>query len=391
MSQVRDEDESHSVQRGIENVVADWTKVSFVDGEKGQLYYRGIDIAELAAHATFEECVGLLLCGNLPVASQLTALNWKLRQLSTPPDTVLRILKELPRKADPLAALQVALSTLACTDLGERLGQDESLFENALRIIAQAPVIVAAAHRHSRGLPILTPNPTLNHAENFLYMLNGQVPSRTTSRYLELAIILQMDHGFNPSTFTARAVASTLTNIYAASAAAVGSLSGPLHGGASVRAMNMINELRHSPNLSKAVCNLIDSGQRIMGMGHRLYHTKDPRALILEDLLKQQCSRKNVKKDYELLKHIEESAEQGLHSRGRNIYVNIDFWSGTFYRHLGLAETLYPAVFAVARVTGWCAHILELRQANRLYRPLSEYRGKTGLPYIPMNEREGAK
>lgn len=376
--------------RGMDHLVVDWTKVSFVDGEKGRLYYRGIDIAELTAQATFEETLYLLLCGRLPTERQLKALAWKLRHLAVPPDRVLRIVKELPLHASPLAALQVALSSLACLDQGERLSPEESLFENTLRVIAQTPVIVAAMHRHSLGLPLVNPLPTLNHAENFLYMLSGHIPSRTSARFFEIALIVQMDHGFNPSTFTARAVASTLASVPAAVAAGVAALSGPLHGGATTHVVEMIETLRRLKEPEAIQENLrarLTAGQRIMGMGHRIYRTFDPRARILEDVLLQLSTTKQARENYELLKTIEWAALEALRHKERRLFTNLDFWTGTLYHHLGLARPLYPAIFAAARIVGWCAHILELRQANRLYRPLSEYRGDVGLAYVPMGER----
>lgn len=378
-------------RRGLDNIVADWTCVSFVDGEKGRLFYRGIDIAELAAQANFEETLYLLLCGSLPTMGQCEALSWKLRHLAMPPDRILRIIKELPRTASPLSALQVALCSLTCLEVGERLSPEESLFENALRVIAQTPVVIAAMHRHGQGLPMVSPLSTLNHVENFYYLLTGTIPSKMVSRFFEIALIVQMDHGFNPSTFTARSVASTLSSIYAATSAAVGALAGPLHGGASSRVMDMIADFRECASPADATAKIrskLRAGERIMGMGHRIYRTVDPRARILEDVLLQMTSRKEIRLDYDLLKMIEGAAREEFRSHDRRIYTNIDFWTGTLYHHLGLAKSLFPAIFAAARIVGWCAHILELRQANRLYRPLSEYRGDIGVPYTPRDQRE---
>lgn len=379
-----------TVRRGMENLVVDWTRVSFVDGEKGKLFYRGIDIAELVSQSTYEECIYLLVLGRLPTRAQLDALTWKLGHLSRPPDRILRILKELPRTADPLSALQVAFSALTSLDQGDRLAHKENLLESALRVIALAPVIIASAFRHTQALPAITPMPKLNPVENFLYMLTGELPSKTTSRFLEMAMIVQMDHGFNPSTFTARAVSSTLSNVYAAVSAAVGALSGPLHGGASTRALDMIEQLRAEPNLEESIRSRINQGERIMGMGHRLYQKKDPRARILQDVVKQMASvgREAAQEDHDFLRAIEKAARSEFKVRGKPVYVNIDFWTGTLYKHLGLPRTLYPAIFAAARVTGWSAHVLELRQANKLYRPLSEYRGDLGVPYTAIQERK---
>jgi citrate synthase len=374
----------------MDNMVVDWTRISFVDGQKGRLYYRGIDIAELAAQATFEETMYLLICGLLPTQRQLDAMCWKLRHLALPPDRVLRIIKELPRQASPLQALQVALSALVCIEQGERLSPEESLFENTLRVIAQTPVLVAAMHRHSLGLPLISPLSTLNHAENFHYMLTGQIPSKMTARFFETALILQMDHGFNPSTFTARAVASTLAGVPAAAAAAVSALSGPLHGGATTSVLEMIDGFRDATTpqeIRERIQSRLSLGQRIMGMGHRVYRTFDPRARILDDLLLQLTGQAQIKADYDLLKSIEIAALDEFRSRDRKLFTNIDFWTGTLYHHLGLGRPLYPAIFASARIVGWCSHVLELRQENRLYRPLSQYRGDIGVAYTPIAER----
>lgn len=389
---IGDENSERPNPRGLDKIVADWTRISFVDGAKGSLTYRGINIAELAAESTFEECAYLLLSGRLPTTEQLQAFCWKLRHLSPPADKLLRIVKELPPMASPLSVLQVALASLSCMELGDRLSPEETLFENAMRIIAQTPAIIAAAHRHERRMPLISPLSTLNHAENFFYMLTGQIPSKKTSQFLEIALIAQMDHGFNPSTFAARTVASTLSDIFAATSAAVGSLAGPLHGGASSRVVEMVLACKEAGGKSAArdfVQDLLNRGQRVMGMGHRIYVKTDPRARILEDVVFRMSSREDVQADYELLKAIESAAHEAFKERGVQFCTNIDFWTGTLYRHLGLEKSLYPAIFAAARVVGWCAHILELRQANRLYRPQSEYRGLSNVAYVPIEERNG--
>jgi citrate synthase len=385
------------VRRGMEDLVVDTTGISWVDGQGGNLYYRGIAIAELAAHATFEETAYLLLVGRLPNRSQLEAFTWKLRALAFTPEKVLRILQELPRTTQPLAALQTALAALACVDPGERYSKEESLLEKAMRIVAQTPVLLGAAYRHHRGVPIVAPRNDLNHAENFMYMLTGRIPSKRQARVMETALILQMDHGFNSSTFTARAVASTLTNMYAATSAAVGALSGPLHGGASEAVVDMLNEARASGDVDAYTIGLLASGGKIMGMGHRVYRAVDPRARILESLLcemargdERDCG--NVPKareddDFGALKRIESVATKYFADRGKPIFVNVDFWSGALYGTLGIQKILYPAIFAAARICGWTSHILELRQDNRLYRPKSQYIGELGVPYVLLDER----
>jgi citrate synthase len=378
-----------AVRRGMDDLVVDTTAISWVDGEGGNLYYRGISIGELAAHASFEETAYLLLCGTLPTASQLEAFTWKLRALAFTPEKVLRILQELPRTTQPLAALQTALAALSCVDPGERYSKEESLLEKAMRIVAQTPVLLGAAYRHHRGVPIVAPRNDLNHAENFMYMLTGRIPSKRQARVMELALILQMDHGFNSSTFTARAVASTLTNMYAATSAAVGALSGPLHGGASEAVVDMLEEAESSGDVEAYTIGLLASGGKIMGMGHRVYRNIDPRARIFENMLHDISTEEEEEADDDLkaLKRIESVATKYFADRGKPIFVNVDFWSGAVYRKLGIQKILYPAIFAAARIAGWTAHILELRQDNRLYRPKSKYIGDLDVPYVPLEER----
>jgi citrate synthase len=373
----------------MDDLVVDTTAISWVDGEGGNLYYRGISIGELAAHASFEETAYLLLCGTLPTASQLEAFTWKLRALAFTPEKVLRILQELPRTTQPLAALQTALAALSCVDPGERYSKEESLLEKAMRIVAQTPVLLGAAYRHHRGVPIVAPRNDLNHAENFMYMLTGRIPSKRQARVMELALILQMDHGFNSSTFTARAVASTLTNMYAATSAAVGALSGPLHGGASEAVVDMLEEAESSGDVEAYTIGLLASGGKIMGMGHRVYRNIDPRARIFENMLHDISTEEEEEADDDLqaLKRIESVATKYFADRGKPIFVNVDFWSGAVYRKLGIQKILYPAIFAAARIAGWTAHILELRQDNRLYRPKSKYIGDLDVPYVPLEER----
>lgn len=372
--------------RGMENLVVDSTSISWVDGQNGRLCYRGINIAELAAHSSFEEVAYLLLVGRLPRKAELAAFTWRLHKFSQTPEKVLRIIKELPRSATPLSILQLSLAALSSLDPQRRL-EEESPLEKAMRIVAQTPVILAAAYRHHLGVPMVAPRSDLTHAENFYYMLSGVIPSKRLARVLELALIIQMDHGFNSSTFVARAVASTLTNMYAATSAAVGALSGPLHGGASEKVVEMLQEASAASDPAKYVRELLETGNRLMGMGHRVYKTTDPRALLFEDILKSLTPADEENADYTLLKKIEQEARNFFDEQGRPIFVNVDFWSGAVYKKLNIYPILYPAIFAAARIVGWTAHILELRQNNRLYRPKSQYTGPLNVPYVAVEER----
>jgi citrate synthase len=371
----------------MDELVVDTTSVSWVDGQQGRLFYRGYKIEELAKSASFEEVAYLLLCGELPTSQQLQGFSWKLRQLSHTPEKTIRILQELPRHTAPLAALQTALAALGCTDPKPKYSEEETLLGLALRIIAQTPIILAASYRLHQGTTILSARDDLTHAQNFLYMLSGRVPDDASARAMEIALIIQMDHGFNSSTFTARAVASTLTNMYAATSAAVGALSGPLHGGASEEVVQMLADIEEWGDPKSYLDNLFSSGGKVMGMGHRVYKQTDPRAVIFEQLLAQLTRNENDPKDINTLRYVAARAREHFEARNQPIHVNVDFWSGAVYKRLGIQPILFPAIFAAARIVGWCSHIIELRQNNRLYRPLSSYTGPIDLKFVPLQER----
>jgi citrate synthase len=371
----------------MQDLVVDTTEVSWVDGENGKLYYHGIDIAELATHATFEETAWLLLSGSLPNKQTLENFSWGLRSMSTTQEKVIRILEELPTHSHPLHVLQVGLAALACIDKTEEYLEEENHIEKVMRIIAQTPVILASAYRRYLRRPILEPRSDLSFVENFIYMLFGKIPSKMQSRCLEVALIIQMDHGFNSSTFTARAVASTMTNFYSTVSAAVGALSGPLHGGASELVSEMLENAKAFGDVEKYILHLLHSGGKVMGMGHRVYKTTDPRALIFHDMLLQITQKNEKGSDFELLTLIKKTADEYFATQSKNIFVNVDFWNGAVYKKLGIAPVFYPAIFGAARIVGWCAHILELRQNNKLYRPKSLYTGPLNVPYTPLDQR----
>lgn len=375
------------IHRGMEDIVVDTTSVSLVDGVNGQLYYRGINVAELVAHATFEETAWLLLYGKLPSKNQLDAFQWGLSSMSKMQEKILRIIEEFPQNSSPLLILQTGLASLACIDTIDDYLEEENHLEKVMRIIAQTPVIIAASYRHHLGVSVLEPRNDLNFVDNFIYMLCGKIPSKLQSRCMEVALIIQMDHGFNSSTFTVRTVASTLANFYSSVSAAVGALSGPLHGGASELVIQMLQEVRVSGDVKKYVHDLLQSGGKIMGMGHRVYKTVDPRAEIFKDLLEKLTPKNEVNSDLQRLSQIEQEARKYFDEKMLPVYTNVDFWSGSVYRRLGVLPIVYPAIFAVARMVGWCAHILELRQNNILYRPKSHYIGELSVPYVPIEKR----
>lgn len=376
------------IKRGMQDLVVDTTSVSWVDGIHGKLYYRGIDIQELAAFSSFEETAALLLYGVLPNQDRLTRFTWELQNLARPQEKVLRIIQELPQYAQPLNVLQTGLAALACLERSYDSSGPSNTVGSLLQIIAQTPIILAASYRRHLNAPILEPRNDLTFVENFFYMISGKIPSPRFAKILGTALILQMDHGFNSSTFTARAASSTLTSYFSAISAAVGALSGPLHGGASELLVEMLEDARASGDIRGYVKNLLNTGKRVMGMGHRVYKTVDPRAVIFKKFLEELTPKSEKNSDLEALSIIEQEASCFFREKNKPIHVNVDFWSGAVYKKIGLPSRLYPAVFAAARVVGWCAHILELRRDNRLYRPEAKYVGAIDLPYTPMEQRE---
>lgn len=379
--------QNDDLKYNMQDMIVDTTSISWVDGTNGRLFYRGINIAELSAHASFEETAWLLLSGKLPTKSRLDGFQWGLANMAHSQEKVVRIIEEFPQHSNPLLVLQTGLASLACIDRNEEYLEEENHIEKVMRVIAQTPVILSAAYRHYLGVPLLEPRSDLTFVENFIYMLFGKIPTKNQSRCMEIALIIQMDHGFTPSTFTARAVASTLTNFYSATSAAVGALSGVLHGGASELAVEMLKKAKNSGDVGKFTKDLLHSGGKIMGMGHRVYKTLDPRAVIFKDLLSQLTSKDEKDSDLKLLTEIEEEARKYFQEKMLPVHVNVDFWSGAVYKKLGIHPVLYSAIFAAARMVGWCAHILELRQNNKIYSPDSQYIGDINIPYIPIEQR----
>jgi citrate synthase len=387
MSQQDPLKQNDDLKYNMHDMIIDTTCISWVDGINGRLFYRGINIAELSAHATFEETAWLLLTGKLPTKSRLDGFQWGLSNMSHSQEKLIRIIEEFPQHSNPLLVLQTGLASLACIDRSEEYLEEENHIEKVMRVIAQTPVILSAAYRHYLGVPLLEPRSDLTYVENFIYMLFGKIPTKNQSRCMEIALIIQMDHGFNPSTFTARTVASTLTNFYSATSAAVGALSGTLHGGASELTVEMLNKAKKSGNVTKYVRDLLNSGGKVMGMGHRVYKTLDPRAVIFKDILSQLTNKDEKNNDLILLSEIEEEARKYFQEKMLPVHVNVDFWSGAVYKKLGIHPVLYSAIFAAARMVGWCSHILELRQKNKIYSPESCYIGEINIPYVPIEQR----
>lgn len=370
---------------GLRGVTVADTKISFIDGQEGILIYRGYRIEELAERSTFMETCYLLLQGDLPSKPQLndfTGLVVRAREL---PDHIITALKALPKDANPMDALQgcVPLLAPADPDLGDE--SREANVRKAIRLIARVPAVTAAFHRIRTGEEPLPPDNNLTHAANFLWQLTGEKPDEQTARDLDVCLILHADHTFNASTFACREVCSTRAHMYAAVAAGIGALSGSLHGGANTRVMEMMLELEDKLDSEQDVVdwvrNRIDAGERIMGMGHAVYKTMDPRATYLKKMATRLGESKGMEKWDRMSKLIEKTAVEEFDRRGKSqIRPNVDFFSAPVYHMMGIERDLFTNIFAISRISGWCSHIIEEKFAEAqekpaLYRPAAEYVG----------------
>ena len=380
--------------RGVK--VAD-TKISFIDGNKGILLYRGYSIEELASNSTYLETAYLILNDRLPSQAELKDFKEKIAIYSILPDYIANSMKTWPKDTLPMQAMITALSMLGFSDKtidNKNLKEHE---ERAVRLIAQLPVLVAAWHRIRKGHEPVLFDPSLSFAENFLYQVKGEKPDTEIAKKLDVCLILHAEHTFNASTFACREVVSTQSDMYSGTVAGIAALSGPLHGGANEVVMAMLLELENEPDVEGWVRNRIQQGQRIMGMGHAVYKTRDPRAFILKEMCRTLGEKLGQLKWFQLLERIEKAALQEFETRGKTgIQPNIDFFSAPVYHMFGLPTDLFTPVFAISRMAGWCAHMLEEKFAlaqpkPTLYRPSAEYIGNycglLGCGYKPVNER----
>lgn len=380
--------------RGVK--VAD-TRISDVDGEKGRLVYRGFNIIDLAQFSTFEEVSFLLLYDRLPTREELEAFESELVSEREIPEAVVRCLKMMPRFTDPMDVLQAAIPILAGYDPQLREETREANLKKAVRIIAKLSTLVAAWDRIRKELEPLPPQPDLTHAGNFLFMLTGSLPDPEMARDFDICLILHAEHSFNASTFAGREVASTHAHFYASVAAAIGALSGELHGGANRQVMEMLLEIEEVNRVRSWVSEKLQKGGKIMGMGHAVYHIEDPRATILRKICDRLATRFGDLKWDRLLEAIEVATKEEFRKlRGREIYPNVDFFSGAVYHMMGIPRDLFTPVFAISRISGWSAHILEEKFAEaqpkpELYRPdadyIGNYCGLQGCEYTPIGER----
>jgi len=382
---------------GLRGVTVADTKISFIDGEKGVLIYRGYRIEDLAEHSSFMEVAFLLLNGILPGKEGLKGMEEQVTDAREVPDYVFKSMKHLPKGARPMDVLQAAVPALAIgdPDIGEETR--EANFRMALRLIARIPAVVAGWHRIRQGLDPQPADPSLSHAANFLWQLHGKRPDPEMASDLDVCLILHADHTFNASTFACREVVSTRAHMYAGVAAGIGALSGSLHGGANAEVMKMLLELESEKDIAGWVRGKIDRGERIMGMGHAVYKTMDPRARFLKDMASRLGIKTGQSRWHELSTKVEQAGLKEFSGRGKsNIQPNVDFYSAPVYHMMGIPRDLMTPIFAISRVAGWCSHIIEEKFAEAqekpaLYRPQAEYVGQycglVGCEYNPPEAR----
>ncbi len=372
------------IMKGLKDVYLDTTKSSFIDGSVGKLLYRGYSIHDLAEHSTFEEVVYLLLYGKLPTQQELSDFDNTLRANRRIPDEVIQVL-DLVKNSHPMDALRTGLSALSAFDPEVNDNSPEATIRKGIRLTAMGPTIVAAHHRLRQGLEPVAPNPDLNHAGNFLYMLFDEIPDEETTRLLDVDFILHAEHGANASSFAARVTASTISDLHSAVVTGVGTLKGPAHGGAAEEVMKMSLEIGQPENAEEYCRARLDSGGRIMGFGHRVYRAEDPRARHLRERARALSEKVGQPHWFQILTYVEEEAMVPYRSRG--IHVNVDFFAGCIYYLLGITDDLFISIFALGRIPGWTLQCVEQFEDNILIRPLLEYTGEMDLEYVPIGQR----
>jgi len=384
-----DEKGNPVINKGVQNVCIDESTISFIDGYHSRLYYRGYTIEDIAKYTTFEENTYLLLYGELPTRKQLDDFAGWLREERELPLQVVDLLYEIPRDVEPTEMLRTAVSYLGNLDPGRRDMSREGIYRKALRLIAKMPTIVAYFYRIINDLELVEPDPTLSHAENFLYMFHGEKPSKLHGEAMDLSLKLYAVHGMNASTFAAVVIASTLSDYYSAIVGGIGALRGPLHGYANVLAIKQFKEIGSVENVEKWFEeNILSGKRRLMGFGHRVYKSYDPRARIYREYGEKLAEEAGgeVKKIFNIAFKLEEIAlKSKLAEKG--IFTNTDFWSGLVYMALGIPEDFYCTLFAMSRVVGWTAYILEYTEKNRIIRPRVYYVGEVDKEFIPIDQR----
>ncbi|NHX36707.1 MULTISPECIES: citrate synthase [Halolamina] len=382
---------SGEVQKGLEGVVVGESQLSYINGDEGRLIYRGHEIETLAEHATYEEVLYLLWHGSLPTESELAEFTATMAEERAVDDEVLGTLADLAAADEaPMAALRTAVSMLSASDPEPDAAPDDqaATLRQGRRITAKVPTILAAYQRLRDGEEPLSPKEDLSHAGNFLYMLTGEEPDDVAEETLDMALILHADHGLNASTFASMVIASTLADTYAAVTGGVGALSGPLHGGANQDVMETLLEVDDSSkDPVQWVKDAIDDGRKIPGFGHRVYNVKDPRAVILEEKSRDLGDASGERKWYDHANEIEQYLVEEAGFAEKGLAPNVDFYSGTVYYQLGIPVDMFTPIFAMSRVGGWVAHVIEQLGDNRIFRPRAKYTGAKEAEWTPVEDR----
>ena len=374
--------------KGLEGIIAGESRICKVDGEQGRLYYFGYRIKDLAANATFEEVTYLLLYGELPTVSELKDFSIRMRKSRELKEPILQMIRAFPRSSHPMELLQSTVNFLSGY-INHKIEHSPTCnCRQTLHQIAQIPPVIAAFHRFKDGLDYVPPRDDLSHGANFLWQVKGVEPDKDDAEVMDKCLILHAEHSFNASTFTARVVASTLSTCYCSISAAIGSLFGSLHGGANEKVMAMVNDIGHVDNARPWVEKALAEKRKVMGMGHRVYKAKDPRAVIMEDYLGKLSEKSGDWANLKILKEVEKVFREKMEEKGKPIYPNVDFFSGAVYNQLGIPSNLFTPIFALARSSGWLAHILEQRSDNRIFRPKALYTGDVELPWPALEERK---
>ena len=382
MTTAKESTEKSSVATGLRGVVVAQSTMSKVNGEEGVLIYQGYNIHDLAENSNFEETVYLLWNGRLPKQDELDMLKTELRSNYEVPSELLVFMKNFPRDAAPMDVLRTCVSTLSFYDKEGTKTDTESAKKAAINLTAKMPTIVAAWERIRNGEEPVAPDTSLDIAENFLYMMRGEKPQESEAKMLDICLILHADHGFNASTFTTRVISGTLADMYGAVTGGIAALAGPLHGGANTAVMKSLEEIGSVDNVESWLDKKLENKEKVMGMGHAVYKTEDPRATWLRKFSEQMSEVTGEKKWYEMSKKLED-----LMMEKKGLNPNVDFYSASTYYMMGIPLDLYTPIFAISRVSGWTGHILEQYATNKLIRPRGEYVGEMNVEYKPIGER----
>jgi len=375
-------DPKSPVTSGLEGIIAGRSSICEVDEIECELYYDGYSIVELAEHSTFEEVAFLLLYGNLPDKNELSGFCNKLSAERALPDKVKDVMKLLPHKTDPMDVLKIAIGVLHSVDADGASNTNEANYRKAIRLIAKIPTIITTYYHYSQDSSPVEPDTDLSLAANFLYMLKGKVPESYESHVLDKSLILYAEHELNASTFAARVVAATLSDMHSAVIAAIAALKGPLHGGANERVMEMLLEIDKPENVESWINDALSNKTKIMGFGHRVYKRMDPRNPIIKKMAEELSTKLGNNKWYEMSQMIEK-----IINDKKKLHANLDFYSSSAYYLLGMPIPLYTPIFVASRVTGWIAHIIEQYNDNRLIRPRAEYIGPEKRKYVSIERR----